>query len=143
MNLFIEQMEGMGEVERLRFIQAHAEDTIEGYSHLYQFTDAEINDMREDYVDTSIRLSDIQKELDDVKADFKQRMTPHKQVATDLLKKLTDKAERRKEDVYIIHDHEAKRIYYVNAAGNVVWQRPFITEDVQRQQGSLMSVKVG
>ncbi len=135
-------MEGMEAVERLRFIQAHAEDTIEGYAHLYQFTEAEIGEMREDYVDTSIKLSDIQKELDDVKADFKLRMTPHKQVATDLLKKLTDKAERRKEDVYVIHDHDAKRIYYVNAAGGIVWQRPFITEDVQRQQGSLLTAKI-
>ena len=132
----LDGIENMGEVERLRYIQANAEDTIEGYAHLYQFTDAEIADMREHYVDSSIKLSDMQAELDLVKEDFKQRMAPQKEIAKDLLKKLTDRAERRKEDVYIIHDHEARRVYYVNAAGQIVHQRPLSGG----QQGSLIGL---
>lgn len=120
----LEELQNMSEIERRTYLNNHAEKVHENDSYLYLFSDEELADMREQFVDVSLDVQNIEDEKKTAMDEFRERLKLPKSVSKELLVKLTTKMERRTGNTYILHHYDNNRIYVVTEQGHIISDRP-------------------
>lgn len=113
------------ETRRRTYLEHNADDIIENYSWLHYFTPDEKEAKRQQYVEASIRLAELEEELKIQKERIKELEKQPKATCKTNLKQLRQGFETRRETVYVFQDMEANRILYVTSESEVVFERPF------------------
>lgn len=123
--------------EREGFLRDNCDDT-ETMSYMKHFTEEEIGEMKSRLSTVSIEMNDIEEEKKDAAALFKARMDPFKVEKKELLSHIKQKAVLVKEECYKFVDYEEGRVYFYNAIGEVVDNRPILPSE---RQASFFSMK--
>lgn len=115
-----------GAVERIAFLQSHAERVHEDHTYIHQFSELEMEDMRKEYIEVSVSVRRIEEEKAEALSAFRERLKEPKAQQNDLLTNLTDGFEKRRGRLYELHDYDSSRIYMVDETGELISERPLI-----------------
>ena len=116
--------------ERVQLLQNNAERR-ESFSYSRPFTAQELENMKDDFAQKSIRLSEITDELDGIKEQFKAVMKPIKEETSKLLSGIKLKTAVVTEDVFLLSNHDDGTMEYRNEEGYLVHFRKFLPEERQ------------
>lgn len=101
-------------------------------SYMKPFTADELSQIKESLVTTTIEISKVEEERQNMKAQIKAKMLP----LQEKLKSLTDKAKSKSELVnetcYKFVDYENKEIGYYNAEGRLIESRPANEQELNK-----------
>lgn len=114
-------------------------DAVEEITYSKSFSTEELAEQRESLTDLSIKIADIEAELDEAKKQYKEMLKPlykDKAVAIENLKK---KAQVVTEECCKFFDEETKMIGYYNNEGKLVNSRPAFPNEMQ---GNLFRINV-
>lgn len=114
-------------------------DAVEEITYSKSFSSEELAEQREALTDLSIKIADIEAELDEAKKQYKEMLKPlykDKAVAIENLKK---KAQVVTENCCKFFDEETKMIGYYNDEGKLVNSRPAFPNEMQ---GNLFRINV-
>lgn len=115
---------------RLEMIKSNSDDVEEMvYSKAYD--DHELDVLKDELAENSIKIDTIDEEKKEATAEFKHRMDPLKDERKDLLTKIRTKARFVSEKCYAFRDHELRRVDYYNAEGDLVHSRPMKPGEMQ------------
>jgi hypothetical protein len=87
--------------------------------------------LNEEYVKGQIEISNIEEELETIKAMFKDRMKPTKERQAELLHLLKKGFREENKTHYLIPDHEHNEMKYVLDTGEEVFTRKMRPEEKQ------------
>ena len=120
-----------GEKERLEFLKANCYG-IEEKGYMKQFSPQEIDLMKTELAEISIKMNDIEIEKKALIDDFKERLKPLAQQVGTLLGNLKQKAEYVTEETYkFIYENE-RMVGYFNSQGTLIEARPMKPEEMQK-----------
>lgn len=114
-------------------------DAVEEITYSKSFSTEELAEQRESLTDLSIKIADIEAELDEAKKQYKEMLKPlykDKAVAIENLKK---KAQVVTEECCKFFDEETKMVGYYNDEGKLVNSRPAFPNEMQ---GNLFRINV-
>ena len=114
-------------------------DAVEEITYSKSFSTEELAEQRESLTDLSIKIADIEAELDEAKKKYKEMLKPlykDKAVAIENLKK---KAQVVTENCCKFFDEETKMVGYYNDEGKLVNSRPAFPNEMQ---GNLFRINV-
>ncbi len=103
----------------------------EEQSYMKPLTDKELIDYRAEFSQTSIEISVIEDELDDIKKDFKARLEPLKASVSIALAAIKQRGLWIKGKVYLMPDHENRVMHIVSSEGIVIDSRMMKPEERQ------------
>lgn len=96
------------------------------------YTEEELADMRKSFADKSIDLQQLKNEIDAIKKDYKDKMSPLSKELTQLLDSVTKKYADIKMDVVLVPDEESRSMeQYHPETGQLLSKRP-MTNDEKR-----------
>lgn len=126
--LGIEYPEGK---EREDFLEANC-DAIEQISYTRRFTGEELLKKKDSLSDLDIEINDIEEEKKDAISSFKERLKPLNEEKQLLLNDLKNKSEFVTAPCYKIIDHESREVGYYNKLGELVYERPIQSQEMQK-----------
>lgn len=121
----------INDLEKLKVLDPEElQDTLEGeaeqieiMSYMKPITEDEERQMKDDLTQFCIRKSQYEKELDDIKADYKVKLDPLKKLIAGTLEGLKHRAISVDDDVYLIRDEKNRLMLYVDKSGYLINQR--------------------
>jgi hypothetical protein len=117
-------------VENRRKILKDSCDRVVEFSYMKRFTAEQLRDMERDLAETMLQLDKLERELEEVKNEYKENMKPYKTSVTDILANLRYKAKLTSEECYIIFEEDMAGVY--NGEGELVHHRPLEASERQR-----------
>lgn len=118
------------ERQRVSFLKDNC-DSVEEKGYMKRYTPEQIQAMKEQLAETSIKINDIETEKKKVVKEFKTRVDPLLDERKGLLKGIKEKAEYTKEICYKFVDQEAKETGFYNADGDLIECRPATADELQ------------
>ncbi|MCI2145808.1 MAG: hypothetical protein LKK08_06125 [Bacteroidales bacterium] len=115
-------------------------DTSEDKEYTKQYSVEELTKLKESLSETEIRISDLEEELHDTKADFKERLKPLYEDRVTTLDGLKRKARLVTEKCYKFIDQKAREVGYYNEAGDLIECRQAYADELQ---GNLFKPQFG
>ena len=123
--------------ERLQLLQDNA-DKIENAKYYVQLTPEELDAKREKLTDNSIRLSEFEDELEEIKVGFKSKMNPLKIENKGLLVEVKTKQQLKSGNLYHIANHNSSMMEIYDSNGELVSSRRLLPEEKQQTIMSVM-----
>ena len=123
--------------ERLQLLQDNA-DKIENAKYYVQLTQEELDAKREKLTDNSIRLSEFEDELEEIKVGFKSKMNPLKIENKGLLVEVKTKQQLKSGNLYHIANHNSSMMEIYDSNGELVSSRRLLPEEKQQTIMSVM-----
>jgi len=120
----------VSQAERIQLLQNNAERR-EEFSYSRPYTSAELENMKDDFAQKSIRLSEINDELEGIKEQFKSVMKPIKEETSKLLSGIKLKTAVVTESVFLLANQEDGTMEYRNEQGYLVHFRKLLPEERQ------------
>ncbi len=80
-------LQNLSEVEREEQLRQSAH-VIEDHPHKFEFTEKELNDVREEFTAQHMEVEDLEDQKKDVVADFNEKIKPRRAAADELLLKI-------------------------------------------------------
>lgn len=118
-----------GQIRR-DFLEANCE-AVEEVSYTRRFTADEMNAHRVMFSNVSEKIEDLNQEkkayLDSLKEQMKPLIIERKQI----LSSIKNKSEQVSENCYKMIDRDSKEVGYYNAAGELVYSRPILPDEMQ------------
>lgn len=124
------------EVERARFLKDNC-DNVEPFGYTRNFTQEEMDAMKDNLAEVSIELDQLSIEKKEVVAEIKSKIKPKERVKADLLTKIREKSEFVKEDCFKFIDQEAGKVGYYNSEGVLVYERGIKPDERQTRMFAL------
>lgn len=117
-------------IERINFLNDNC-DKAEEKGYMKRFTPEQIQAMKEDLAETSIKINDIQIEKKDYLKAIKDRVDPLSTHRSELLKGIKEKATYTTEKCYKFIDQDSKEVGYYNSEGDLIEARPAMPDELQ------------
>lgn len=117
-------------IERMNFLNDNC-DKVEEKGYMKAFTPEQIQSMKEDLAETSIKVNDLESEKRDYVKAINERVKPLVEHKKELLKGIKEKAAFTKEKCYMFVDQEAKETGFYNSEGDLIDVRPAYTDELQ------------
>lgn len=118
------------ERQRVSFLKDNC-DSVEEKGYMKSYTPEQIQAMKEQLAETSIKINDIETEKKEVVKEFKARVDPLIDERKELLKGIKEKAEYTKEICYKFVDTDEKMVGFYNADGDLIESRPASPDELQ------------
>ncbi|MFB5946086.1 hypothetical protein [Albibacterium profundi] len=125
--------------QRAGFLEDNA-DAVEKMSYLKKFSSEEIMEMKNRLSDVSIDLNDIEEEKKAQTALYKAKAKPYVEEKKQLLDHIKNKSILVNEECYKFIDHEAGKVRFYNAIGDLVEERQIMPSE---RQTTIYSIKNG
>lgn len=125
------------EEDRWQFLTDNADD-IEKIGYTHRFTPEELSQKREALAEISISINDIETEKKEAMDFFKERLKPlneEKQEILDCIKKGSEFVKDEECAKFIFH--EEKMVGFYNKLGELVYSRPIMPQEMQKNFFSL------
>lgn len=106
-------------------------DKVEDKGYMKRFTPEQVQAMKEELAETSIKINDIEVEKKEVVKGFKERVGPLLKERNILLRGIKEKAEYTHELCYKFVDQENKVVGYYNSEGDLIDSRPATADELQ------------
>lgn len=117
-------------IERINFLDSNC-DKVEQKGYMKRYTPEQVQCMKEELAETSIKINDIQIEKKEYLKEIKERITPLSEQKSELLKGIKEKAAFTTEKCYKFIDQEDKEVGYYNADGDLIEERPAMPDELQ------------
>jgi len=118
------------ERQRISFLKDNC-DSVEEKGYMKRFTPEELQAMKEQLAETSIKINDIEIEKKEVVKEFKDRVDPLLGERKKLLKGIKEKAEYAEEICYKFIDPDERMIGFYNSDGDLIECRPASPDELQ------------
>lgn len=125
--------------ERVEFLESNS-NAVEKKGYMKRFSPEEIEQMRIELADVSIKINDINEEKADAMKAFKETLKPLFESMNELLHNIKTKSVFVEEKCFKIVDLEAHRTGYYNSEGYLVEERPSTPDEMQL---NIFSIKTG
>lgn len=96
-----------------------------------RFTPEQMQEIKEQYIVDAQVLYELEQEKIKFMEDWKLRAQPVKDILGEAMTKIKFKSEMITEEVYLIDDQPDKIMFFVNAEGETVDQRPLLKKEQQ------------
>lgn len=116
--------------ERAEYLKANC-DAVEKITYSKSFSSEELAEQRENLTDLSIKIADIEKELEEAKRTYKEMLKPLKEEKAVAIDNLRKKAQVVTEECCKFFDPDSKMIGYYNNEGKLVSSRPAFPDEMQ------------
>lgn len=126
------------EEQRAQIISDNAASVKENYSIVHEFSKDEMTELRENYIEDSIELAEIEQELAIIKAEFKAKMAPVQGKMRTTMDKIKTKSETIKGTAYFMPDYVENEMYIYDGLGNLLDQRKLRNDE---KQSNIFSLK--
>lgn len=117
--------------QRAGFLEDNC-DAVEEMSYLKKFKPDEILEMKNRLSDVSIEVNDIDIEKKEIAKDFKLKADPLVKEKKEILGLIKNKAILVKEKCFKFIDQENEKVFFYNAIGDVVDERPILPSERQK-----------
>lgn len=117
-------------IDKIQFLKDNC-DEVEKLGYTRNFTQDELDGMKDDLADVSIDINDIEVEKKETNAEFKKRLDTLKDERKDLLEKIRTRSEFVNEECFKFIDHESETTGYYNKEGELVSTRRIKPEERQ------------
>lgn len=104
---------------------------VEEQAYMRPLSKEELDIKKDDLASAAILKAVIEEELQQIKEDYKLKLTPLRDKITEALSALKNKAEQVKGKVYQLADYENQMIHYVDPMGHVLSSRRMLPEERQ------------
>lgn len=111
------------DADELRDTLEGASDQVELMTYMKPLTDDEERQLKDDLTQYSIRKAQYEKELDDIKQDYKVKLDPLKKLLVNTIQCLKHRAIPVDDDVYLIRDEKNRLMMYIDKSGYLINQR--------------------
>lgn len=118
------------ERQRVSFLKDNC-DSVEEKGYMKRYTPEQIQAMKEQLAETSIKINDIETEKKEVVKEFKSRVDPLLEGRKELLKGIKEKAVYSKEICYKFIDTDEKMVGFYNADGDLIESRSASPDELQ------------
>lgn len=115
---------------RISALKANA-DLIEKQNYMKTFTPEELEEMKAELAEVSIKLNDIAEAKKAANDGFKTQEKEPKAIKAGLLKNLKEKAVSTEEECFKMVDQDAGEVGYYNHDGILVFARPILPSERQ------------
>ncbi len=116
--------------ERIDILSANAQKK-ESFSYFKQYSEEELLEEKENYFNHMSRMDSAKANLERAKAEFKELTAVPAQIAKESYTIISNKGKQITEDVYLIPNHDAATIDYVNEDGETVFTRRMLAGERQ------------
>lgn len=123
-------------IERINYLNDNC-DKVEEKGYMKKYTPEEIQAMKEDLAETSIKINDISIEKKEFLNSIKERLNPLSAHRATLLKGIKEKAVFVNEKCYKFIDQEEREALFYNSEGDLIEKRPAFPDELQ---GSIFQV---
>jgi len=123
-------------VARVQFLDANCTE-VENIGFTREFTQEEMEAMKDNLADVSIELNDLQIEKKELVKEINLKMKPKDQQRKNLLESIRKRSEYVNEDCFKFVDHEANVVGYYNSEGSLVSTRRIKPEERQTKMFKL------
>lgn len=106
-------------------------EQIEELEYSKEFTEEEVQELKENLANHSIQLNKLEQEYDEVKKDFQEKMKPLKETIKRTIEYIPSQQRLVSEQVYKFMDWNEKQVGYYNKDGILVKQRPMFQSEKQ------------
>lgn len=130
------------EIQRKQFLTDNC-DCVEKKGYMKQYSPAQMQSNKEELANVSIEISDIENEMNKVKASYKRRLKPLIEKRENMVFNIKQKAEYVSEDCYRFTDQNARMTGYYNADGDLIEERPATAEELQTNLFALNRGRIG
>ncbi len=117
-------------VERISFLRDNA-DAVEQLGYLKAIPTEELDNLKDQVVDTGIQLADIKADKKAADKEYKKQIDQLEEQSGSALEKLKTKSEYVKEDCYKMIDTDTREVGYYNRDGVLVERRPANASELQ------------
>ena len=117
--------------QRKRFLKDNCDAVVEK-SYMKSFTAEELQGHKEGLAECCMEINDIESELMEVKADFKQRLKPLQERKCELLRNIRSKAELTTELCYKFVNQDERMTYFYNSEGDCIEARQCTADEMQK-----------
>jgi hypothetical protein len=137
------------DLEKLKGLESHEIESVlsgeavvvEVMSYARPLTRDEIATFKDDLTQICIRRAQYEKELEDVKSDYKLKLDPLKKLLSSTIEALKNETIQVDDDVYQIPDYESGVMLYVDNSGYLINQRPLLdSERKPTKKGKLVAM---
>lgn len=118
------------ELQRVAFLKDNC-DQVEEKGYMKRFTPEQVQQMKEELAEASIKINDIQIEKKEANKDFKFKLDPLQVERKILLEGIKKKAEYTKEICYKFVDTDEKMVGFYNSEGDLIESRPASPDELQ------------
>lgn len=125
---FIEQLQRETPENRESILKSHAYRVKEG-AYTRPLTKDELVSLKEEYVQTQIRLNAKKDELKNIQDEFKAEIKPLEKISSHMLNDLNTKTRSEAGMTYEIDDQENRVMLILDKYGNLITQRPLMAEE--------------
>lgn len=115
-------------------------DRKESFDYFSQYTEAELNEYKNQLAETSLERNDVELEKKEVMQVFTSKLKTHKATIVKLLTNIRQKGEFVTEDCFVLIDETNREAGYYNAKGELVHQRALRPNEMQR---NIFQLKTG
>lgn len=122
--------------DRAQMLEDNA-DGVEILSYLKEFDHEELKKIKDELIESLIKISELNEELALIKSEFKEKIEPHSTLIREHQEKIKMRAESVKGRCYKLIDHSAKMVGYYDPTGKLVYERPATSEEAQ---GTILSI---
>lgn len=95
------------------------------------FTPEELLSFKDEFAELSVKLNEEQIALDEIKAEYKDKMKPMQEQASRVLRCIRTKGEEITLNVYKVDDQEAGMMRYLDSTGEIVDERRLFPHERQ------------
>lgn len=128
--------------ERERFLKDNA-DTVESISYDKPMKPHEIEKLKEELAEASIKKADAEEQMVEAAQPFKDTIKQQKKVIADAVEKIKRKSEYVTEVCYKMIDPEKRQVGYYNKEGMLVYQRSARQDELQPRLFPLGNQRTG
>lgn len=118
------------ESQRVSYFEDNC-DSIEEMGYMKRYTPEQIQAMKEELAETSIKINDLEVEKKEVMKEFKERIDPLVDDRKLLLKGIKEKAEYIKETCFKFVDSNERMVGFYNSEGDLISSRPASPDELQ------------
>lgn len=117
-------------IERVAFLKDNC-DACENKGYMKAYTPEELQGHKENLANVSIEIDEIEEELKDIKAEYKERLKPLIEQRKTMVANIKQKSEYVNEVCYKFVDADEKMSGYYNADGDLIECRPATADELQ------------
>lgn len=128
--------------ERSQYLRDNC-DAVEKVSYSKLYTTEELAEKRETLTEVSIRIADIEAELEAAKTKYKELLKPLKRDKASVIENLKLKARNVEEECFKFFDEETRMVGYYNSEGVLVNSRPAFPNEMQGNLFRINPTKTG
>lgn len=129
-------MQSLNKQERISFLENNSLK-IDSGNYMKTLSEEEVAARKDGLADTSIRLNDLDEELDKVKDEFKKQMKPLKEQIATLLKDIRHGQTLVSGNLYHLPNHESGYMESYNDEGELINTRKLFPNE---RQGSVFQI---